>query len=225
MQTAGTEEPKNFPKHPGRSFDFQLSRLKFHMERGKVYGMHDQDLNRLLMQAGVEFAKSNNVDDLTSVKLWENPCWFSARVNYLALQFNVPVYRWIEVQFGLQRTEFVILYSLWLKDELTASSIASSSGFPKNTISRSVQKLIDRGIIVRSVDPGDLRSFVLRITEDGRRIVDAAVQPMRDQEDALLAGLSTADKLVLSNLLAKVIATSNHALHLSAGDVVDESST
>jgi len=162
-------------------------------------------LDMLLMKAGRQDVPDGAVDELVTVKLWQNPCWFSFRINFLALQFNVPVYRWIETEFGLQRVEFVVLYSLALKNGVTASAICNSSGFPRNTISRAIQKLIDKNIIRREVDSNDLRSFVLYLTDEGRRIVDEAMQPMQEREQIMLSGLSPAEKLMLSELLAKVV--------------------
>lgn len=165
-------------------------------------------LENLLRQGGKSLAADCAVDPLMSVKLWENPCWLSFRLNFLALQFNVPVYRWTEKEFGLPRPEFVVLYSLGLADGLTASAICISSGFPKNTISRAIQKLIDKDIIRREVDPADLRSFVLYITDEGKRIVEAAMQMMVERERTMLSALTPAEMLMLSELLAKVVVNS-----------------
>lgn len=162
----------------------------------------------LLREGGKVAAGSHGVDDLVSVKLWQNPCWLSFRINFLALQFNEPIYRWIEKEYGLARPEFVVLYSLGLSDGLTASAISSSSGFPKNTMSRAIQKLIDKDIIRREVDAADLRSFVLYITDEGKRIVDRTMQPMVEREKVMLSGLTPAEKLMLSELLAKVVVES-----------------
>jgi DNA-binding MarR family transcriptional regulator len=168
----------------------------------------NQPFDAILRQGGKDSARVKAVDDIVSVKLWQNPCWLSFRINFLALQFNVPIYRWIEKEHGLPRPEFVVLYSLGLFDGLTASVIGSSSGFPKNTISRAVQKLIDKGMVRRELDHADLRSFVLYITDEGKRIVDAAMQPMVEREKVMLSGLTPAERLMLSELLAKVVVDS-----------------
>ncbi len=162
----------------------------------------------LLREGGRQRFDKANVDELVAAKLWNNPCWFSFRINFLALNFNVPIYRWIEKQFGMQRAEFVVIYALGLKDGLTASAVCSSSGFPKNTISRAIQKLLDKEIVRREVDPADLRSFVLYLTDEGRRIVDECMQPQVDRERVMLANLTAAEQLMLSELLAKVVVDS-----------------
>ena len=70
---------------------------------------------------------------LIAVKLWENPCWFSFRLNYLALRFNGPLYGWIEQRYRLMRPEYVVLYALHLRDGIAAKDVVASAGFPKNT--------------------------------------------------------------------------------------------
>ncbi|SCX08592.1 hypothetical protein [Agrobacterium rosae] len=68
-------------------------------------------LDALLREGGKVAAGSHGVEHLVSVKLWQNPCWLSFRFNFLALQFNEPIYRLIEKEHGIPRPEFVVLYS------------------------------------------------------------------------------------------------------------------
>src|SRR4051812_21412677 len=100
-----------------------------------------------------------HLDPLIEIKLWQNPCWFSFRINYLALLFNIPVYSWIERSYRVTRPEFVVLYSVGLKQGVAAKDICGSTGFPKPTISRAIQQLLKRNLLRRTVDPADQRSF------------------------------------------------------------------
>lgn len=143
-----------------------------------------------------------------AVKLWENPCWFSFRINYLGLQFNTPVYGWIERRYGLMRPEYVVLYSLFLKDGISANDICQSSGFPKNTLSRAIQKLLRRRLIRRAADPLDRRRYGLRLAAEGRRIVDETLPAMLERERRMLAALTQAERQVLSKLLAHLVSDS-----------------
>lgn len=147
---------------------------------------------------------------LIEVKLWENPCWFSFRINYLGLRFNLPVYGWIEQRYRLQRPEYVVLYALYLRDGIAAKDVCASAGFPKNTISRAIQKLLRRRLIRRALDPRDKRSYGLRLTPEGRRILDESVPPMVAHERRMLASLSRDEQQVLSKILAKLVAQSPH---------------
>jgi DNA-binding MarR family transcriptional regulator len=142
---------------------------------------------------------------LVAAKLWDNPCWFSFRINFLGLQFNVPIYSWIEQRYRLKRPEYVVLYSLHLRDGIAAKDVCASAGFPKNTISRGIQNLLRRKLIRRAPDARDRRSYVLRLTAEGRRILDESVPHMIERERRMLERLSTKERQVLSDLLARLV--------------------
>jgi DNA-binding MarR family transcriptional regulator len=145
------------------------------------------------------------LDPLTRVKLGEDPCWFSFRINYLANHFNVPVYDWITQRFALSRPEFVVLYSLSLREGVAAKNIVLSTGFPKNTISRAIQRLLRRKLVARTTDAVDRRSFSLWLTAAGRHMVEAAMPLMLARQNRMLASLSPAERVTLSELLGRLV--------------------
>ena len=77
---------------------------------------------------------------MIATKLWENPCWLSFRINFIAHQFNQPLYDWIERRYRphAARASSCSMRS-GLKDGITADDIAASSSRPKNTLSRAIQ--------------------------------------------------------------------------------------
>ena len=105
------------------------------------------------------------LDPLTVTKLWDNPCWLSFRLNFVAFRFNDPVYRWIETRYGLVRPEFVALYSVGLKEGVAAKNIVASSGLPKNTLSRAVQKLLQRRLLKRETDVREVDQRLAKLTQ------------------------------------------------------------
>lgn len=149
-----------------------------------------------------------DLDPLTVTKLWDNPCWLSFRLNFIAFRFNDPVYRWIETRYGLVRPEFVALYAVGLMAGVAAKNIVSSSGLPKNTLSRAIQKLLQRRLLRRETDRGDLRSFVLHLTPAGRTIFDETLPLMLRHQGAMLAGLSEAEQRQLCELMDKLVIAS-----------------
>jgi DNA-binding MarR family transcriptional regulator len=52
---------------------------------------------------------------------------------------------------------------------LTPSELAARTGRPLTTVSDLVRKLVERGDVERLPNPGDGRSFVLRVTKRGER--------------------------------------------------------
>ena len=147
----------------------------------------------------------HRLDALTHARLWRNPCGFAARFNYLSLRYNTPLYGWVEERFGLARAEFVILYSLGLFDGVTASEIAASTAFPKNTLSRAVNRIAKLGLIARSEARTDRRQQNLTLTPAGQAILDEAIPHFMAFEEEMLSPLSLVERETLSVLMAKVV--------------------
>jgi MarR family transcriptional regulator, temperature-dependent positive regulator of motility len=142
---------------------------------------------------------------LTEAKLWRNPCWFAFRFNHIALRYNSPLYGWIKKQTGLSRPEFVVIYSLGLFDGALARDIAISSGFPKNTLSRAIEKLVSLGLIEKRTDAADRRNQTLHLLPAGRTMFDDTLPQFVLFEERMLQTLSPAERDTLSNLLAKIV--------------------
>lgn len=147
----------------------------------------------------------SGLDPVMEAKLWRNPCWFAFRFNYIALRYNVPLYGWIQRVYGLSRPEFVVLYTLGLHDGALARDIAVSYGFPKNTLSRAIQKLTRAQLIRRDADPLDGRNQILRLLPDGRRIFDETLPRFVELEERMLDTLNRDERDTLSRLLAKIV--------------------
>ena len=147
----------------------------------------------------------HRLDALTHARLWRNPCGFAARFNYLSLRYNTPLYGWVEEHFDLTRAEFVILYSLGLFEGVTASEIAASTAFPKNTLSRAVIRIEKLGLIARSEAESDRRQQNLTLTPAGQAILDEAVPRFMALEEEMLSPLSLVERETLSVLMAKVV--------------------
>jgi DNA-binding MarR family transcriptional regulator len=58
-------------------------------------------------------------------------------------------------------------------DGVALTWLAGHLGLPKSTTSVLVKSLAGRGFVERSRDPGDERRLAIRLTEKGRRVVEA----------------------------------------------------
>jgi DNA-binding MarR family transcriptional regulator len=165
----------------------------------------DDTAGQLSAGTGAELLGRHRLDVFTHARLWRNPCGFSARFNYLSLRYNTPLYGWVEERFGLSRAEFVVIYSLGLLDGVTASEIATSTAFPKNTLSRAVNRIAKLGLIRRSEGENDRRQQNLALTPQGQAILDEAMPRFVALEAEMLAPLSLVEQETLSALMAKVV--------------------
>ncbi|WP_374292928.1 MarR family winged helix-turn-helix transcriptional regulator [Paenirhodobacter enshiensis] len=126
----------------------------------------------------------------------------------MALLFNNPVYGLIQNRLGLLRPEFVVLWSLHLGGPSTLTDVFRASGFPKNTLSRAANKVHRLGLISREGDAEDQRRITLHLTDRGREAVSSVMEPMLAHERRMLDCLSPAERLTLSDILAKLVAAS-----------------
>jgi DNA-binding MarR family transcriptional regulator len=147
----------------------------------------------------------SDVDPVTVARLWDNPCWFAFRFNYLALRYNIPLYGSVEKEYGLPRPEYVVVYSLGLRDGVTARDISVSYGFPKNSLSRAINVLERKGLIARTRHPTDKRSLLINLTPAGRRIFDETLPRFVALQEEMLKVLSIQERTTLSVLLAKIV--------------------
>lgn len=165
----------------------------------------DTSTDRLSAGTGAELLGRQRLDAFTHARLWRNPCGFAARFNYLGLRYNTPLYGWVQERFGLSRPEFMLIYSLGLMDGVTASEIAASTAFPKNTLSRAVNRIARLGLIRRRAGASDRRQQNLTLTVKGRAVLDEAMPRFVALETEMLAPLSLVERETLSALMAKVV--------------------
>ena len=108
--------------------------------------------------------------------------------------------------FGVPQT---LLNSLAVIDgadgPLTPSEIGERTLVSSGTVTGTLDQLEYRGWVRRLPNPGDRRSVLVEITDEGRRITDQLLPGIRTLEQAMLAGLTTNELNTLMKLLAKVL--------------------
>lgn len=141
---------------------------------------------------------------LTRQMLTDTPLLEVWLINFVANMFVGPVYRHLSDNYGLSRPEFVILFCLSQRPGIAAKDICEATGHPKNSISRAVADLLQKGFIARSERPEDRRSKSLTITDDGRRTLDVVLPIVIARQRDMLAVLSADEIDQLNGLMAKL---------------------
>jgi DNA-binding MarR family transcriptional regulator len=73
------------------------------------------------------------------------------------------------------------------------------------TMTTRLDKLETRGLVARRTDPDDGRAVIVRLTPQGRTVVDGALAGLLAREQALLGGLDAAEQHTLAALLRRVL--------------------
>lgn len=162
---------------------------------------------------------AQDAPDMLEAKLWANPCPFTFRLNYLALLYNTPLYDWISDRYGLKRPEYVVLYSLALADGGSARDVSQTSGFPKNTLSRAINRLEMMELIkARTKAPGGGRRQALNLSDKGWALIRETRPAFEAQERRMLKVLSQGERQMLFEIMSKLV---THA-HDWAGELPPE---
>lgn len=88
--------------------------------------------------------------------------------------------------------------------QLSPKQLLQQTLVSSGTMTNRIDRLVGRRFVRRQADPGDGRSVLVTLTDDGRIRVDAAITRLVDVEADLLGALSRADRERMATLLRKL---------------------
>lgn len=127
------------------------------------------------------------------------------RISLVGNFFNGPVYVTIQKHYGLLRDEINTLFCLAHCPDLIQTDICLVMGRPKNSVSRSIARLVQRDLISVRDDPGDGRKGVLSLRPGGRELYEKTRRLFVEREEQILASLTKSDRASLDRLLTKIM--------------------
>jgi DNA-binding MarR family transcriptional regulator len=110
---------------------------------------------------------------------------------------------------GLEPWEFDVLAALRRAGapyQLSPGQLMTQTMVTSGTMTNRIDRLAARTLVQRLPDPDDGRGVIVRLTEAGVRLVDAALAGLLEREQDLLAGLTTAERQDLTDLLRRLVA-------------------
>jgi DNA-binding MarR family transcriptional regulator len=162
----------------------------------------------------VQRTERDEVDRL--VEAWQrerpdldtSPLAVLSRVSRLARHLD-RARRQAFTEHDLETWEFDVLAALRRAGapyELSPGTLLTQTLVASGTMTNRIDRLAGRGLVLRRPDPADRRGVLVTLTDDGRTRVDEALADLLGQEEAILAGLSSADRVQLADLLRIVTA-------------------
>lgn len=112
-------------------------------------------------------------------------------------------------RFGLQAGEFDVLATLRRSGQpyaLTPTALYEATMVTSGAMTNRLDRLEKAGLILRGPHPNDRRGIVVQPTEKGLALIDEALTAHVANEHEILAGLSSAERETLAQLLEKLIA-------------------
>jgi DNA-binding MarR family transcriptional regulator len=105
--------------------------------------------------------------------------------------------------FGLTGPQLTILRVVNRLQPVSAGELAKSANFNRGTLTGILDRLEANGFVSRSRLPADRRSVILKLTAEGKRILDEAPFLLRDRFLEELNRMSAAEQTDMLNTLEK----------------------
>jgi DNA-binding MarR family transcriptional regulator len=126
------------------------------------------------------------------------------RLSVLSNRISQTIAETYAVRFGIGITEWRVIAVLGRHPGLSANGVAERTAMDKVAVSRTIARLLERGLVQRDTHGDDRRRSVLELSEAGYGIYDEVVPLARARERALLAHFSADDRQLLDGLLTKL---------------------
>ncbi len=101
---------------------------------------------------------------------------------------------------------FPLAKQLMFHDAMRLSDLAAAVELDASTVSRQVKQLEDKGMLERTPDPADGRASLIRISPEGRLIMQAAFRRRFERIKSVLEPWSQRDRELLQKLLIRLAA-------------------
>ena len=130
--------------------------------------------------------------------------------NYLGYQIRqtqIAVFRDLQLTFkdlNLTPGEFSLLTSVKNNKGVSQIQLASIYDIDKSTLSHSIRRMVERGLIVRRRLESDRRYYGLSLTLLGKRLLKKATGIVESQEELMETVLTTAEKEKFLQILIKI---------------------
>ena len=126
------------------------------------------------------------------------------RISRLSNRLTLWAARVYGREFGVSVLEWRVTASLGLLGQATASEIAGLTVLDKSNVSRTVRRLLKRGVVERIDHPDDSRKKVLSLTPEGRALHKRIAQRSQERETRLFEGWSGADRKKFLSLVERL---------------------
>lgn len=109
--------------------------------------------------------------------------------------------------FGLRIAEWRLIAVIAEGDGLTQQALGVRTRMDKVTVSRAAIALVDRGLVVRTPNPGDQRSHLLSLTGAGQALYENVAPKALELEAKVFAGFSEKEVAGFRTLLDRLEAS------------------
>ncbi len=114
----------------------------------------------------------------------------------------------IEIGPGLGR----VIFALLQEDGTPISDLADRTALGKSTLTDSLDRLADAGLIIRERHPTDRRSILVYLTEKARNLNEEYIKVSQEMTDLFYGGFSQEEIRIFERYLARLLSNLSYAI-------------
>lgn len=133
--------------------------------------------------------------------------WLHRLSSAVLVQFETRL-----AETGVTVAQWKVMVVLYRNDASTVFSIANFINIDAGSVTRTIDRLEAKGMVLRTPSVEDRRATEISLTDAGRMLLESELLPIADaQDDAWLEPLSLAELMVFKSLVAKLLLHQNIA--------------
>ena len=117
--------------------------------------------------------------------------------------FPILPKQWLHLDLTMSQLKVVLL--LFVSGPTRMGVIASELGVSLATASGVVERLVERGILLREGEAGDRRVVLCRLSDEGEMLIDNLWQLSRDQVGELMRVMAPSKLLMIAEMLQELL--------------------
>lgn len=125
----------------------------------------------------------------------------------LAMQRHTEIF-FNKMEVGLTQAQYATLARLYLDGSCSQNQLGRSVALDSASIVGVVNRLKKIGLVLSIRDEVDRRRMTINLSDEGRAFVEKAIPLALDANEATLASLDTAERVMLVHLLRKMTSDS-----------------
>lgn len=114
-----------------------------------------------------------------------------------------------EAGFDLTPVQYAALAAIKMNPGIDQVTLAGLIAYDRTTITGVVDRLVQKGLLVRQASARDRRARELQVTDAGKRTLRAVTPVVEEAQRIMLRGLTAKEGAELMRLLRKAIAAGN----------------
>ena len=108
------------------------------------------------------------------------------------------------LSYGLTPIQYLILEALWHEEGVSAGDIGKKLVFDGATLSGVLDRMAEKGWILKETDHDDKRALRIYLSEKARGLKSELKEKRDEANEAILSGLTLEEKVLLKRLLRDV---------------------